>query len=67
MFDGSRVILDAFNRMIKKKPDTFKNNFKRGEIYNNGTKGIDCRRMSAPPFEHGEKISRFLKKVCKMD
>lgn len=58
-----QVILDAYNRLIKKSPDIFRNNFRRGEVYNNGTKGIDCRKVPVVGFEHGEKIAAYMKKV----
>ncbi|GFR03207.1 glutamate receptor 1 [Trichonephila clavata] len=63
MYDATRVLLDAFNRLLKKKPDIFRNNFRRGEVYNNGTKGINCHQTPVMPWEHGERIARFLKKV----
>ncbi|GBL77668.1 Glutamate receptor 4 [Araneus ventricosus] len=44
MYDATKVLLDAFNRLLKKKPDIFRNNFRRGEVYNNGTKGINCHQ-----------------------
>ncbi|GFY79507.1 glutamate receptor 1 [Trichonephila inaurata madagascariensis] len=63
MYDATRVLLDAFNRLLKKKPDIFRNNFRRGEVYNNGTKGINCHQTPVMPWEHGERIARFLKKT----
>lgn len=62
-YDGSKVILDAYSRLLKKKPDIFRNNFRRGEVYNNGTKGIDCRKTPVMPWEHGDKISHYFRKV----
>lgn len=64
MYDATRVILEAFNKLLKKKPDIFRNNFRRGEVYNNGTKGINCSQTPVMPWEHGERINRFMKKVC---
>ena len=63
MFDAVNVIIEAFNRLIKKKADVFRSNLRRGEVYNNGTKGIDCRRPTPATWEHGEKIIRAIKKV----
>ncbi|XP_071043446.1 glutamate receptor 1 [Parasteatoda tepidariorum] len=63
MYDVAKVILDAYSRLLKRNPDIFRNNFRRGEVYNNGTKGIDCRRAPVLPWEHGERISRIFKKV----
>ncbi|XP_054167278.1 glutamate receptor 1-like [Oppia nitens] len=62
MFDATKVILDTYNRLLKKKSDLFKNNFRRGEFFNNGTKGIDCRRQSVIIWEHGDKIAKYIKK-----
>ena len=64
MFDGTRVILDAYGRLLKKNNNVFRNNFRRGEVYNNGTRGIDCRRQPIVPWEHGEKIYKAIKQVC---
>ncbi|GIY38297.1 glutamate receptor 1 [Caerostris extrusa] len=65
MYDAARVLLDAFNRLLKKKkPDIFRNNFRRGEVYNNGTKGIICHQTPVMHWEHGDRITRFLKKVA---
>jgi glutamate receptor 3 len=63
MFDGTKVILDAYNRLLKKKVDMFRNNFRRGEFYNNGTRGIDCRKLAIIPWEHGDRISKSIRKV----
>jgi glutamate receptor 3 len=63
MFDGTRVILDAYNRLLKKKADIFRNNFRRGEFYNNGSKGIDCKKLAIIAWEHGDRISKFIRKV----
>ncbi|GFQ93706.1 glutamate receptor 1 [Trichonephila clavata] len=62
-YDGTKVILDAYSRLLKKKPDIFRNNFRRGEVYNNGTKGIDCRKLPVTPWEHGDKITHCLRKT----
>ncbi|GFY60999.1 glutamate receptor 1 [Trichonephila inaurata madagascariensis] len=62
-YDGTKVILDAYSRLLKKKPDIFRNNFRRGEVYNNGTKGIDCRKLPVTPWEHGDKITHYLRKT----
>lgn len=63
MFDGTKVILDAYGRLLKKNNNIFRNNFRRGEVYNNGTRGIDCRRLPVVPWEHGDKIFKNIKQV----
>ncbi|XP_035230207.1 glutamate receptor 1-like, partial [Stegodyphus dumicola] len=63
MYDVAKVILDAYSRLLRRNPDIFRNNFRRGEVYNNGTRGIDCRRAPVLPWEHGERIARIFKKT----
>ncbi|XP_064482166.1 glutamate receptor 1-like isoform X2 [Ornithodoros turicata] len=63
MHDAARVILDAYNRLLKNKSDIFRNNFRRGEVYNRGTKGIDCQSWPAVTWEHGKTIADYLKQT----
>ncbi|GFG28171.1 hypothetical protein Cfor_07823, partial [Coptotermes formosanus] len=65
MYDAVFVLVEAFNKILKKKPDTFRTNFRRGQIFNNGSRGIDCNTSQGwvTPWEHGDKISRHLRKV----
>jgi hypothetical protein len=63
MYDGAKVLLDTYSRLLVKYSDLFRNNFRRGEIYNNGSKGIDCRRSPVIPWEHGAKIRNIMRKV----
>ncbi|KRT85805.1 hypothetical protein AMK59_749 [Oryctes borbonicus] len=65
MYDAVFVLVEAFNKLLRKKPDVFRNNLRRGQIFNNGSKGLDCNASGGwvTPWEHGDKISRFLRKV----
>lgn len=65
MYDAVFVLVEAFNKLLRKKPDVFRNNMRRGQIFNNGSKGLDCNASGVwvTPWEHGDKISRFLRKV----
>ncbi|KAK9710764.1 Receptor family ligand binding region [Popillia japonica] len=65
MYDAVFVLVEAFNKLLRKKPDVFRNNMRRGQIFNNGSKGLDCNASGGwvTPWEHGDKISRFLRKV----
>jgi hypothetical protein len=65
MYDAVFVLVEAFNKILKKKPDTFRTNIRRGVVYNNGSKGLDCNmsQVWVTPWEHGDKISRHLRKV----
>lgn len=66
MYDGVQVLMDALSRLWRKKPDAFRNALRRaaaGQM--NTTKVIDCNpgKNWVVPFEHGDKISRLIKKV----
>nr|QRN45436.1 kainate-selective glutamate receptor 1 [Carausius morosus] len=65
MYDAVFVLVEAFGKLLRKKPDQFRGNFRRGQIFNNGSRGIDCNTSThrVTPWEHGEKISRYLRKV----
>ncbi|UYV60186.1 GRIA2 [Cordylochernes scorpioides] len=62
MYDATRVLLDAFNRFVR-KPEVFRNKFRRGEVYNNGSRGLDCRKPPSVHWEHGERIMWYLRKT----
>lgn len=65
MYDAVFVLVEAFNKLLRKKQDIFRNNMRRGQIFNNGSKGLDCNASGGwvIPWEHGDKISRYLRKV----
>lgn len=63
MYEAAKVILDSFNRLFRKHPNIFRDTFRRGEVYNNGTKGIDCRKEPIVPFEHGKTVIDIMRQV----
>ncbi|XP_077558305.1 glutamate receptor 1-like isoform X3 [Haemaphysalis longicornis] len=63
MHDAAKVILDTYSRLLKNKSDIFRNNFRRGEVYNRGMKGIDCQSWPAVTWEHGNTIAQFLRQT----
>lgn len=63
LHDTALVVLDAFSRLLKNKPDIFRNNTRRGEIYNRGQRGVDCQGNPTVPWEHGEVIVEYLRSV----
>lgn len=75
MHDAVLVLVETFNKLLWKKPDMFKTNAKRTLSNGNSSTssgvsssqppGLDCNsgRSSGNQWEHGEKISRFLRKV----
>ncbi|KAM3969050.1 LOW QUALITY PROTEIN: glutamate receptor 1 [Aphomia sociella] len=64
MYDGVQVLMDALGRLWRKKPDAFRSALRRAAGQANSTKVIDCNPGSwVVPFEHGDKISRLIKKT----
>lgn len=74
MHDAVLVLVETFDKLLWKKPDMFKMNAKRTLSNGNSSMsgisssqilGLDCNngRTSGNQWEHGEKISRFLRKV----
>lgn len=68
MYDAVFVLVEAFNKFLRKKPD--RSNVRRTGIpgssqITNGTRALDCNssRGWVTPFEYGDKISRLLRKV----
>ncbi|XP_068623671.1 glutamate receptor 1-like [Battus philenor] len=65
MYDGVQVLMDALGRLMRKKPDAFRSALRRAAAQANTTKVIDCNpgKSWVVPFEHGDKISRLIKKT----
>lgn len=65
MYDAVFVLVEAFTKIIRKKPDQFRTyTMRRGQVSNlssNLTKPLDC--TTGKEWEHGDKISRVLRKV----
>ncbi|XP_017488722.1 PREDICTED: glutamate receptor 1, partial [Rhagoletis zephyria] len=66
MYDAVFVLVEAFNKILRKKPDQFRNNIqRRGQQTPMGRRALDCNTSKGwvNPWEHGDKISRYLRKV----
>ncbi|CAD7083213.1 unnamed protein product [Hermetia illucens] len=83
MYDAVFVLVEAFNKILRKKPDQFRSNIqqRRSQPSSNSTgfsmavssnnngapvsRGLDCNTAKGwvTPWEHGDKISRYLRKV----
>ncbi|EZA55532.1 Glutamate receptor [Ooceraea biroi] len=68
MYDAVFVLIEAFNKFLRKRSD--KSNTRRivasgSSQLMNGTKFLDCNsnRTWVTPWEYGDKISKFLRKV----
>lgn len=59
MYDAGQVVVDSVTRLIRKKPELFRASMRR-----NVSRIIDCNpKGKVTPFEHGDKISKMIKKV----
>lgn len=71
MYDAVFVLVEAFSKIVRKKPDQFRayTSRSRGQqafsLPANGTRTMDCNMSKGwvTPWEHGDKISRYLRKV----
>lgn len=80
MYDAVFVLVEAFNKLLKKKPDQFRSytmrrsstqhsytNSSYGNLIANGqnVRVLDCNTAKGwiSPWEHGDRISRYLRKV----
>lgn len=71
MYDAISVLAEAFSKMYKKKLDIFQSSSGiNGFLRTNGTRDVHCATGgdfsgSPTPFENGEKIAKFIRKVIK--
>lgn len=67
MYDSVFCLVEAFNRIIRKKPDQFRSyTMRRQNGQNNGTaKFLECNTSKGwvTQWEHGERIAKNLRKV----
>lgn len=64
MYDAVQVLVDAIIRLMRKKPDILRSTLRRNANLNS-SKILDCNPKGkvVSPYEHGDKISRMIKKV----
>ena len=57
LVEGLRAKLDA------DELDSWRSTFRRGQIYNEGSPGVQCRGQPPLPWQHGPDLIRFIKQV----
>ncbi|KAJ0183994.1 hypothetical protein K1T71_000417 [Dendrolimus kikuchii] len=63
MYDAVQVLVDAILRLLRKKPDFLRGTIRRNSNANT-SRIIDCNpKGKITPYEHGDKISRMIKKT----
>lgn len=70
MYDAVFVLVEAFNKLLRKKPDQFRSYTQRkamtqSNFTHSQNRMLDCNTSKGwvTPWEHGDKISRYLRKV----
>lgn len=63
VYDAVTLVADTFNRMLKKKPDTFRTYMQRGkgDGLANASRALNCSRNNV--WEQGDRIAKFARKV----
>ncbi|OWA55360.1 hypothetical protein BV898_19744, partial [Hypsibius exemplaris] len=54
MLDAVHMLVNSLNHLFKERPTVFQNNFRRGEVFNNGSRGLDCTKYPLEFWEHGK-------------
>ncbi|GAU98437.1 hypothetical protein RvY_09586 [Ramazzottius varieornatus] len=60
MVDAVHLWVASLNRLFKDRPHMFQNNFRRGELFNNGSRGLDCSKYPLEAWEHGKLLTHML-------
>ncbi len=61
--DAVNLMVGGINRMLTKNPEVFKGTFRRGQVYNNGSRGIQCKNDPPIPWKHGPDITNAIRSV----
>ena len=61
--DSVAVTVRALTSLFAEDPEVLRVTFRRGEVYNNETRGIQCKADWPVPWVHGPAIIRHLKQV----
>jgi len=60
MMDAVDVIVHGLVSLLESNPDVFRRTFRRGQVFNNETRGIQCDRDPLVPWVHGRTILTHL-------
>jgi len=60
MMDAVDVIVHGLRSLLLRNPDVFRRTFRRGQVFNNETRGIRCDREPVVPWVHGRVIRAHL-------
>jgi len=60
MMDAVDIIVHGLRSLLLHNPDVFRRTFRRGQVFNNETRGIQCDRDPLVPWVHGRIILSHL-------
>ena len=63
MMDAVDIIVHGLRSLLMRNPDVFRRTFRRGQVFNNETRGIQCDRDPLVPWVHGRTILSHLHNV----
>jgi len=63
MMDAVDIIVHGLRSLLIHNPDVFRRTFRRGQVFNNETRGIQCNRDPLVPWVHGHTILSHLLSV----
>jgi len=64
VIDGVDVLVEGLRaKMNADELDSWRSTFRRGQVYNDGSPGIQCRRQPSVRWQHGPDLIRFIKQV----
>jgi len=63
MMDAVDIIVHGLRSLLIQNPDVFRRTFRRGQVFNNETRGIQCDRTPLVPWVHGHTIRSHLLNV----
>jgi len=56
MMDAVDVIVHGLRSLLQRNPDVFRRTFRRGQVFNNETRGIRCEREPLVPWAGGRRL-----------
>ena len=64
VIDGVDVLVEGLRaKLDADELDSWRSTFRRGQVYNDGSPGIQCRRQPSVRWQHGPDLIRFIKQV----
>ena len=61
--DSVNTLLIGLGAMVQSDPEAMRNNFRRGQVYNNDSRGLHCGRNPPQPWVHGPAAMKHFREV----